>query len=156
MTSAGAFLVPDATKTLDFEWGATFSPRAKRAAGDFGGNALVATAKTRDARLAASFLDFMTQQDSMRDFCAGASLLPTRRDLVKKGIDFAIRPELSPVFVGQASTVQPADSGQVASPSMSKIITVLKDQLERAFIGGQSTEGTLAGITAGIAAATAR
>jgi hypothetical protein len=155
VTFAGAFLIPDAEKTLDFEWGATFSPRKSRAGGDFGGNALVATAATKKADLAASFLDFLTQEESMRDFCAGASLLPTRRDLSAKGIEFAVRPELSPVFVGQATTVRAADSGQVASPSMSKIITVLKDQLEQAFVGGQSTDATVQGISTGIAAATA-
>ena len=155
LVSSGAFAIPDATKTLDFEWGATFSPRNKRAASDFGGNALVATAQTKQPALAATFLDYMTQQEQMQAFCAGASLLPTRRDLVAGGIKFAVRPELSPVFIGQAGTVQAADSSQVASPSMSKIITVLKDQLEQAFVGGQSTDKTLAGISTGIAAATA-
>ena len=115
----------------------------------------MATAATKQPALAASFLDYLTQQEQMSAFCAGASLLPTRRDLVSAGIKFAVRPELSPVFIGQASTVQAADSGQVASPSMSKIITVLKDQLEQAFIGGQSTDKTLSGMATGIAAATA-
>jgi multiple sugar transport system substrate-binding protein len=156
MSLGGAFQIPDATKTLDFEWGATFAPRKVRSAGDFGGNALVATAKAKNPELAAAFLDFATGADAMRDFCAGASLLPTRRDLTAKGIDFAVRPELSPVFLGQASSVLPRDSGQVASPSMSKIITVLKDQLEQAFVGGRSTADTLAGLSAGIAAATAK
>ncbi len=155
MNFGGAFLIPDAEQTLDFEWGATFSPRNVRSAGDFGGNALVATAKTARPELAASFLDFMTQADAMQGFCEGASLLPTRRDLNEKGITFAVRPELSPVFIGQASTVKPEDSGQVASPSMSKIITVLKDQLESAFVGGQDTAATLKGISEGIAKATA-
>ncbi len=155
MVSSGAFAIPDATKTLTFDWGATFAPRKVRGGSDFGGNALVATATTKQPALAASFLDYLTQQKQMSTFCSGASLLPTRRDLVASGIDFAVRPELSPVFIGQASTVQPADSGQVASPSMSKIITVLKDQLEQAFIGGQSTDDTIAGISTGIAAATA-
>jgi multiple sugar transport system substrate-binding protein len=155
MTWAGAFLIPDADKTLDFEWGATFAPRKVRGGSDFGGNALVATAATKKADLAAKFLDFMTEEQSMRDFCAGASLLPTRKDLVDSGIDFAVRPELAPVFIGQASTVRAADSGQVASPNMSKIITVLKDQLEAAFVGGKSTDDTLKGLTTGIASATA-
>ena len=156
MTFGGAFLIPDADKSLDFEWGATFAPRDVRSAGDFGGNALVATAGTKNPELAAKFLDFVTDAPQMRDFCAAASLLPTRQDLIQSGIDFAVRPELSPVFVGQASAVQASDSSQVASPSMSKIITVLKDQLEQAFVGGQSTADTLAGITTGIAAATAQ
>jgi multiple sugar transport system substrate-binding protein len=156
MVSGGAFLIPDATKTLDFEWGATFSPRRVRSAGDFGGNALVATKGAKNPELAAKFLDFVTQEQPMRDFCAGASLLPTRADLTKGGIDFAVRPELSPVFLGQASSVQARDSGQVASPNMSKIITVLKDQLELAFVGGRSTPDVLAGMTRGIAAAVAK
>ena len=77
----------------------------------------------------------------MRDFCAGASLLPTRADLVENGIEFAVRPELSPVFLGQAAhgagAATPARSPR---PSCRKIITVLKDQLEQAFVGGQSTD----------------
>ncbi len=154
MVFGGAFMIPDATSTLDFEWGATFAPRKARGGGDFGGNALVATAATKKPDLAAKFLDYVTQPDQMRDFCAAASLLPTRRDLVTSGIQFAVRPELSPVFVGQATTVRPADAGQVASPSMTKIITVLKDQLERAFVGGQSTEDTIKGLSSGIATAT--
>ncbi len=156
MTFDGAFSLPDSAKTADFEWGATYAPRNLRAASDFGGNALVATAGTRKPELAAKFLDFVTQQDTMQDFCRTASLLPTRRDLAETGIKFAVRPELSPIFAGQASTVRPGDSAQVASPSMSKIITVLKNQLEEAFVGGQSTDRTLSAISAGISAATAR
>lgn len=156
MTFDGAFSLPDSAKTATFEWGATYSPRNKRAASDFGGNALVATAGTKKPDLAAKFLDFVTQQAPMQDFCRTASLLPTRRDLSQQGIDFAVRPELSKIFAGQASTVRSGDSAQVASPSMSKIIVVLKDQLERAFVGGQSTAQTLSGISSGIAAATAR
>ncbi len=155
MTWGGAFLIPDATKNLDFEWGATFAPRKVRGGSDFGGNALVVTAASQKADLAVKFLDYVTEAEQMKTFCAGASLLPTRKDLVQSGIDFAVRPELSPVFIGQASTVQPGDSGQVASPSMSKIITVLKDQLEQAFVGGQSTDATIKALSDGIGAATA-
>ena len=39
---------------------------------------------------------------------------------------------------------------------MQQINTVLSDQLERAFTGGQSTPDTLAGLTAGISRALAR
>jgi multiple sugar transport system substrate-binding protein len=154
MSFGGAFLVPDTDATVDFEWGATYSPRNVRAGGDFGGNALVAT-KGADPELAASFLSFVTEAEQMRSFCAGASLLPTRTDLVEDGIDFDVRPELSPVFVGQATTVQAQDSGQVASPNMSAIITVLQDNLEKAFVGGQDVDTTVSGLSSGIGEATA-
>lgn len=149
MTWAGAFLLPDADATLTFEWGATYSPRNVRGGSDFGGNALVATADAKNPELAAAFLEFVTQEEEMREFCEGASLLPTRADLVESGIEFKARPELSEVFIGQANTVQPSDSGQVASPNMSEIITVLQDQLEKAFVGGQSVEATIEGLSEG-------
>lgn len=150
MVFSGAFAIPDAMKTAKFEFGATFSPRNKRGGGDLGGNALVATAGTKKGELAAKFLTYVTQEQPMNDFCATASLLPTRKDLVSKGIQFAVRPELSPVFVGQATTVRAQDAAQYSSPSMAAITTVLTNQLEQAFIGGQSTQDTLTNMTSGI------
>ncbi len=156
MTFAGAFLLPDAAKLAPFEWGATFSPRNKRGGGDLGGNALVATSESTKPELAAEFLRFMTQEETMFDFCVGASLLPTLKSLVGEDLPFAERPDLASYFVQQASTVQPEDAEQIASPAMAAINTVLSDQLEQAFIGGQSTDDTLANISDGIAEATAR
>jgi multiple sugar transport system substrate-binding protein len=155
MNFGGAFLVPDATSTAGFEWGVTFPPRNVRSAGDFGGNALVATKGVEDPALVARFLDHVTQKQQMQDFCAGASLLPTRADLVEEGIAFRTRPELSPVFVAQAGAVLAQDSGQVASPSMSAIITVLKDQLEEAFVGDQDAATTVRNLAEGIGSAVA-
>lgn len=154
MVWSGAFAIPDATNTLDFEWGATFAPRNERGGGDFGGNALVATAATANPELAAAFLDFVTSTTQMRDFCQTASLLPTRKDLSETGIDFDVRPELAPIFLGQASTVRAEDSSQVASPDMSTIITVLQDNLESAFTGATDTADTLTSIAEGITQAT--
>lgn len=153
MVFGGAFMLPDAQSTLDFEWAATYPPRNVRSASDFGGNALVATAETAQPELAAAFLDFVTGADPMRQFCEGASLLPTRQDLVTNGIEFVVRPELSPIFLDQAGAVLPEDSGQVASPNMSAIITVLQDELENAFVGEQETAQTLAALADGIAEA---
>lgn len=153
MVFSGAFAIPDTSK-LKFEWGSTFAPQQARHGGDFGGNALVATKQASGkADLIGAFFDHVTQQAQMRTFCAGASLLPTRKDLVASGIQFAVRPELSKVSVGQAGTVQASDSGQVASPNMSKIIAVLQKQLDAAFIGGRSAAATASGASSGIATA---
>lgn len=153
MVFSGAFAIPDTSK-LKFEWGSTFAPQKARHGGDFGGNALVATKHaSAKADVIASFFDYVTQEAQMRAFCAGASLLPTRADLVSNGIQFAVRPELSKVSVGQASTVRASDSGQVASPNMSKIITVLQKQLDAAFVGGRSAAATAQGAASGITTA---
>ena len=157
MNFGGAFLVPDADTTAQFEWGATYAPRLERSSSDFGGNALVVTQQTSKAEQAVAFLDYVTRRQQMRDFCAGASLLPTRTDLVGDDTDFAFetRPGLTRTFLDQASTVRATDSAQVASPSMSAIITVLTEQLEQAFVGDLSTGKALAAMSAGIKEAVA-
>lgn len=161
MVSSGASAIPDHEQNLGFEWGATFSPRNLRGAGDFGGDALVATAAAKNPELATAFLDFMTREGQMREFCQSSSLLPTRRDLVDQnreggGIEFDVRPELAPVLIAQASTVRAQDSAQLASPDMAKIIRVLQDNLDSAFTGSTSTDATLQAISAGITRATTR
>ncbi|WP_144751507.1 ABC transporter substrate-binding protein [Curtobacterium pusillum] len=154
MVWSGAFQIPDAASTLDFPWTATFAPRRDRGGSDFGGNALVATAQTTKPDLAASFLDFITRREQMQDFCERASLLPTRKDLVDGGLRFRTRPELTSVFVDQASVIQPQDVAQVASPDMAAIITVLQNELEDAFVGGAGAAETVRRLQDGIAAAT--
>ena len=154
MVWSGAFQIPDAETTADFEWGATFAPRNVRGGSDFGGNALVATAQTAKPELAAAFLEFVTERDLMADFCRSASLLPTRADLQGDALTFDVRPELAPVFAGQAATVQPEDAAQVASPFMSGIIPVLQDQLDQAFLGSQDAAAAVTAMAAGIADAT--
>lgn len=154
MVWSGAFQIPDADTTADFEWTATYAPRNARAGSDFGGNALVATANTQQPELAAAFLEFVTDAAPMRDFCRAASLLPTRGDLLNDQLEFDVRPELAPVFAGQASLVQPQDVAQVASPSMSAILPVLKEQLDLAFTGAQDAATTVTNLQSGIGAAT--
>lgn len=155
MLFAGNFLLPDVEGLADFEWGATYMPRNVRGASDLGGNALVATASTEKADLAAQFLAFMVSEEQMRDFCAATTELPTLQSLVGADIDFATRPDVMPIFVEQATTIQESDVAQLSSPDMAAINTVLSDQLELAFTQGQGTEETLAKISEGIAAATA-
>ncbi len=154
MVWSGAFQIPDAVDTADFEWGVTFAPRRVRGGGDFGGNALVATADTARPELAAAFLEFVTAREQMQAFCQSASLLPTRPDLLDGSLAFDVRPELTDVFVGQASQVQPQDAAQVASPSMAGIIPVLKQELDAAFLGSQDAAATVTAMAQGIADAT--
>ncbi|OZF50592.1 ABC transporter substrate-binding protein [Rhodococcus sp. 14-2470-1a] len=154
MVWSGAFQIPDAESTASFDWTATFAPRDRRGGGDFGGNALVATAQTQQPELATAFLEFLTDAEQMQSFCRDASLLPTRSDLLNSDLEFTVRPELAPIFAAQATTVQPEDAAQVASPSMSGIISVLKEQLDLSFTGSQDSAATVAALQSGIAQAT--
>ena len=154
MVFAGSFLVPDMDTLAKFNWTAIPMPRDERGATDLGGNALVAAKDTKNPKLAAEFLAFMVQADSMSAFCAATNELPTRTDIAGDAIQFIVRPDVMPVFVEQATTIQPSDVTQLTSPAMAAISTALQDQLEAAFIGGQSTADTLASLTRAIEEAT--
>ncbi|WP_231728755.1 ABC transporter substrate-binding protein [Microbacterium sp. CCH5-D1] len=150
MAFMGSFLVPDIDALADFEWTAIPMPRDERGATDLGGNALVASKTTSNPELAAEFLKFMVSADAMSEFCANTNELPTRIDLEGDTVKFKVRPDVMPVFVDQAATIEPSDVKQLTSPAMAAINTALQDQLEAAFLGGQSTEKTLANLSAAI------
>lgn len=150
MAFAGSFLVPDIDSLAAFDWTALPMPKDERGATDLGGNALVATKDTKNPELAAEFLKFMVSADAMSEFCANTNELPTRVDLEGDAVEFKVRPDVMPVFVDQASTIEPGDVKQLTSPAMAAINTALQDQLEAAFIGGQSTADTLAKLSAAI------
>lgn len=154
MAFVGSFLVPDMEYFNEFEWTATFMPVDERGATDLGGNALVATKDTANPDLAAAFLKFMVEEGSMETFCAQTMELPTLLSLADKDIAYTTRPDLMPIFVQQAAAIEPQDVKQLTSPYMAAISVALQDQLELAFVGGQSTEDTLANLTAAITEAT--
>jgi multiple sugar transport system substrate-binding protein len=154
MAFAGSFLVPDIDNLADFEWTATPLPVDERGATDLGGNALVATAGTANPELAAEFLKFMANAENMTSFCAATNELPTRTDIDPASIEFAVRPDVMPVFVEQSTTIEPSDVKQLTSPYLAQISVSLQDQLEQAFVSGQSTGDTLSLISSGIDEAT--
>ncbi|WP_375388086.1 ABC transporter substrate-binding protein [uncultured Amnibacterium sp.] len=149
MVSAGNFLLPEFA-SAKFEWGVTYLPKDVRGADDLGGNALVGTAGTKNKDLTAEFLKYMVTEEAMSTFCGGALELPTLQGLVGKNLGWKVQEGVMPVFVEQATTITADDVKQLSVPQSAAITTVLTNQLEAAFRGGQSTSATLAGIAAGV------
>ena len=155
MAFAGNFLLPGIEEGIKkkFDYTVTYQPRDKRASSDLGGNALVATKDSANKDLAAEFLAFMVEPKNMRLFCEKSLELPTRQSLVSEKLDFAVRPDLMPVYVDQTTTLTADDVAQVTVPWFGQVNTLLQDQLELAFRGQQSPEKTLSAIAAGITSA---
>ncbi len=155
MAFAGNFLLPGIEEGIKkkFDYKVTYQPRDKRASSDLGGNALVATKDSANKDLAAEFLAFMVEPKNMRLFCEKSLELPTRQSLVSEKLDFAVRPDLMPVYIDQTTTLTADDVAQVTVPWFGQVNTLLQDQLELAFRGQQSPEKTLSAIAAGITSA---
>lgn len=153
MAFVGSFLVPELA-SADFDWTAVPLPVDERGATDLGGNALVATADTDQPEIATEFLNFMASADAMTTFCAATNELPTRTDIDAASIDFAVRPDVMPVFVEQATTIEPSDVRQLTSPYLAEITVALQDQLEAAFTQGQPVDETLSALDEAVGRAT--
>jgi multiple sugar transport system substrate-binding protein len=155
MAFAGNFLLPGIEEGIKkkFDYKVTYQPRDKRASSDLGGNALVATKDSANKDLAAEFLAFMVEPKNMRLFCEKSLELPTRQSLVSEKLDFAVRPDLMPVYVDQTTTLTADDVAQVTVPWFGQVNTLLQDQLELAFRGQQSPDKTLSAIAAGVTSA---
>jgi multiple sugar transport system substrate-binding protein len=97
----------------------------------------------------------MAGQEQMAAFCSQAVLLPTRQSLIDQGLDFAVRPDLMPVFVEQATTLTEGDIAQVTTPTFAETNLALQNELEECFRGGRSVEDTLSAISGDIDEASA-
>jgi multiple sugar transport system substrate-binding protein len=156
MSFIGDFLVPElADPKSGYKggaWGATFMPHDKGAASDLGGNAIVALKTVKNPDLAAAFLKFLVNEDSMKYFCEQAVELPTLKTLASEQLNYAFRPDVVSVCAKQASTISDTIVKESTVSAFATINTVLQDQLELAF-HGQSSQATISNIASKVNAA---
>jgi multiple sugar transport system substrate-binding protein len=153
MAFAADFLLPQDIDTAKFPWGVTYMPQDVTTASDLGGNGIVAAAQSKQPEAAAAFLQFLATESSMSTFCALTNELPTRTDLASGHLPWAVDGSYMPTFVAQATTLKPFQVQQVTVPAFGKINTALQDQLDAAFVGGQSASATLKNIAAAVSSA---
>ncbi|MFE2374700.1 ABC transporter substrate-binding protein [Streptomyces sp. NPDC059398] len=149
MSFAGDFLLPTIDPALKKElYGVTFQPHGRQAATDLGGNAVAATRHTDNPELAAEFLKFLVEEENMARFCEQGVMLPSRRSLLNRRLDYAVRPDLMSVYAEQAKVLTPGMTAQMAVPTFGRINTALQDELEAAFVNRQPADVTLHHIAA--------
>lgn len=149
MVFAGDFLLEE-IDGAGFEYQATFLPRDVNASADLGGNALVAVEASPNRDAALDFLTYCAGAQQMGEFCAAATVLPTRTDVDPATLDYAVRPDLMPLFVEQATTIREQLVQQVVVPDFSAVNAQLADQLDGIFLGSGDDASALAGLVAGV------
>lgn len=152
MVFAGDFLLEE-IDGAGFDYQATFLPRDVNASADLGGNALVAVQASPNRAAALDFLTYCAGAQQMGDFCAAATVLPTRSDVDPASLDYAVRPDLMPLFVQQATTIREELVQQVVVPDFSAINARLADQLDTIFLGSGDDASALADLTAAVQSA---
>jgi multiple sugar transport system substrate-binding protein len=156
MAFAADFLLPgDIATAAKFPYGATFQPRDATVSSDLGGNGIVGTNQSKSPEAAAEFLKFLVSRQSQQTFCEQACELPTRKDLIGADLNWAAVPQLMKLFVEQATVLTPFQVQQVTIPAFGAINTALQNQLDAAFVGGQSASATASNISSAVSTAIA-
>ena len=150
MAFAGDFLLTE-IEGGGFEYQATFLPRDVNASADLGGNALVAVEASPNKEAALAFVSYCAQAQQMGDFCAAATVLPTRSDVDPAALAYQVRPDLMELYVEQARAIREPLVQQVVVPSFSAINAQLRDRLDEVFLGGDDDRTALQRITDGVA-----
>ena len=146
--ATGDFNLPSlVTSATGFDWGATYLPRDVAAATDLGGNAIVVT-NGPNAEAAARFAAFLADAQNMKTFCEATTVLPTRTDVTD--LTYAVRPDLMPVFVEQATTIPESLVAASTSPVFTQVNQALQQGLEGAFASGAGVDETLQGLQSAI------
>lgn len=154
MIFAGDFLVPELAGSIKkFQWGVTYMPRDKTIATDLGGTAVVASKDAKDPELAARFLDFLVTDANQRLFCEKTGTLPTLKSLTNAKLKYAVRPDVMPVYVKQATTLPTRLVQEVSIPGFTEVNNAMVTQLEAFLVSGQSATSTLKNMDSAVAKA---
>ncbi len=145
MIQTGDFLIPslDAAIGKKFDYGVTYLMRDVGAATDLGGNAIVVTEQAKNKDVAAEFAKFLVTKDNMAYFCEQATVLPVRTDLVDAKLNYAVRPDLMPVFQKQATTMPPELVKVATSASFSGLNQALVDNMDQYLSDPNSSTDTV-------------
>lgn len=153
MIQAGDFLLPslDAAIKKKFEWGATFLPKDAAMATDLGGNAIVVTNQGKNQDVAIEFAKFVVSEKNMKYWCETTGELPVLNSLAEAKLNYAVRPDLMPVFQKQATTLPEALVKTCILPSFTGINQALIDNMDQYLSNPNAgADSVIQALTAGI------
>lgn len=153
MIGTGDFLLPSLSDTIKkkFEWGATYLPHDAAMATDLGGNAIVVTDGSQNQNVAIEFAKFIVTPENMKYWCEKTGELPVLNALAESKLDYAVRPELMPVFQKQATTMPAALVKTCTLPSFSGINQALVDNMDQYLSNpNASADSVVSGLTSSI------
>lgn len=133
---SGNWQVAQFAKSATFDWAAVPNPCEEACGGFPGGKYMVGFKASKNPQLAAYFLQFMNTAEQQTKIDPVAGWLPTRQDLVEKGIDYPERGKDMQVFLDDVKKTAPDDFLTVSSPVFGASATVLVEQMS-AIAAGQ-------------------
>lgn len=123
-------------------WDVTYLPCTPNGQdADLGGNGLAVTKDSEHPEIAAEFIKFATETDNMREYAASAFFNPVRKSAME-GLEYPEFNEQMLLFSEVASTIDPHHASVQGMSIFPQFTTIMADELDLAFVGGQDAETT--------------
>jgi len=123
-------------------WDVTYLPCTENGQdADLGGNGLVVTKDSKHPELAAEFIKYATNTDNMRIFASTAFFNPVRYSSLE-GLEYPEFNEQMQLFAEVAATVDQHHAKVQGMSIFPRIATIMADELDLAFVGGQDAAVT--------------
>lgn len=100
---SGNWQVAALSKNADFTWAAAPNPCEERCGGFPGGKFMIGFSAGKNVPLAAEFIAFMNSAEAQTAMGVKANFLPTRNDLISKGIEYTNRGDDMKVFLADVA-----------------------------------------------------
>jgi alpha-1,4-digalacturonate transport system substrate-binding protein len=140
---SGNWQVSQFAKEVKFEWQAIPNPCAETCGGFPGGKYTAALTKSDTPDLAAAYIKFANDAKQQAAFAATAQFLPTRKELVERGVDYPTRGQDMAVFFADVRRTPAEDYTTVASPAFGTSAKALVDEISKVVAGQQDVAGAV-------------
>lgn len=145
---SGNWQVSQFAKNATFKWAATPNPCQEKCGGYPGGKFMVAFKQSKNTQLAAEFIAFMNTAESQEELCKTALFLPTRKDLVAKGIAYPQRSEDMAVFLSDINRTPAEAFASNYNPAFSATATAVVKELSKVIAGEATADAAVTAIRA--------
>jgi multiple sugar transport system substrate-binding protein len=123
-------------------WDVTYLPCTEDGQdADLGGNGFVVTKDSENPEMAAEFIKYMTNTENVRRFASTALFNPVRYSSME-GLEYTEFNEQMQLFSEVAATVDPKHAEVQGLPIFPRLATIMADELDLAFVGGQDAATT--------------
>jgi alpha-1,4-digalacturonate transport system substrate-binding protein len=136
-------------KSAKFNWRAAPNPCQDRCGGFPGGKFMVSFKKSQRQKLAAQFIAWMNSAESQTKMCQQASFLPTRKDLIDKGIEFPNRGADMKVFLDGIKQTPEDTYANVYNPAFGNAAKSAVNELAKVLAGQSTPEAAVDAIRTG-------
>lgn len=136
-TFSGSWHCSYMEENMPGNWGITYMPVVDgKTSSDIGGNALFGYAGTEYPKATAIVIDYITNEENMREFCEVGNFIPVRTSLLESGLNYTQFAEPMKILCDIVGTIDPKMAADETSVPFQQINEIFNEEMDPVAIDG--------------------